>query len=61
MTNLWFWDIVYFSIFSWLVLGQKLYKHQCLCLIILTVISAIFLYYNHKDVSFVDICILFYI
>ena len=61
MTNLWFYDVVYFSIFSWLVLGERLYKHQFLCLIILTVISAFILYFNYKETSLLDISILFYI
>jgi len=61
MTNLWFYDVVFLSIFSWLILGERLYKHQFLCLIILAVISAFILYFSYKEANLLDVCIIFYI
>ena len=61
MTNLWFYDIVFFTIFSRIILGTKFYKHQFLSLILLTIASSIFFSFSIEDFEFFDLTVVLYI
>ena len=61
MTNLWFYDIIFFSIFSRLILDIKLYKHQFLSLVSLGISSVIIFYFFIIDLQIFDLFVVLYI
>lgn len=63
MINLWLFDIIFFSFFSYLILGQKLYIHQFISFIILFICSSIFFYFyfNVNEMKFIDFIVLVFV
>ena len=63
MNNLWLIDIIFLSLFSYLILDQKIYKHQILSFIVLFVCSIVFFYFYFRtqetqEMKFVDFLIM---
>ena len=63
MINLWLFDIIFFSFFSYLILGQKLYIHQFISFIILFICSSIFFYFyfSVNEMKLIDFIVLVFV
>ena len=62
MTNLWLFDIIFLSVFSYYILGQKIYIHQYISFIVLFICSIIFFYLfsKYNDFTFIDVLIVIF-
>lgn len=60
MNNLWLIDIIFLSLFSYLILDQKIYKHQIASFIVLMVCSIVFFYFYFRtqEMIFVEFLIM---
>ena len=63
MINLWLFDIIFFSFFSYLILGQKLYIHQFISFIILFICGSIFFYFyfSVNEMKLIDFIVLVFV
>lgn len=56
INNIWILDIIFLSIFSRYILGEKFYKHQLISFVVLFFCSIIFFYFffNNEDITLLD-------
>jgi len=61
--NVWIFDLIFFTFFSWFLLNEKFYKHQYLSLLLMVIIVFItfILDYNHIKENIGDFFLVLYI